>query len=113
MTGAEKIINAMKKINKSGQPIQSQITSATVTSLNPLIFKVENRLSINKDFYELNSIVDWSTLQEGDIVKCFSFNEGQKYYINEIIKSDADSLEKQVADLTARVTILENIIGGM
>lgn len=113
MTGAEKLINAMKKINSSGQPIQSQITSATVEKLNPLTFKIENRLSITKDFYELNAVVDWSTLQVGDKVRCFSFNEGQKYYINEILKSeDAVSLEKQVSDLTARVERLEQLIGG-
>ena len=46
MTGAEKLINAMKKINSSGQPIQSQITSATVEKLNPLTFKIENRLKL-------------------------------------------------------------------
>ena len=83
MNGAEKIVNAMKKVNQSNQTIPSQIVSATITSVNPLIFQLENRLSIDSNFYELSNLVDWTNVEIGEVFRAFSFNEGQKYYILE------------------------------
>ena len=115
MTGAEKLVSAMKKVNQSGQPAQSQLLSATVTKTNPLTFKIENRLEITKDFYELSTLEDWSTLQVGDKVRCFTYNNGQTYFINEKLtgRRSESSVDSQLDDLEQRVTRLEQIIGGL
>jgi hypothetical protein len=115
MNGAEKIINAMKKVNNSNQPTTSEIVSLTVESLNPLTFQSQDRLSITKDFYTLSKVEDWTQLSAGDIVRAFKMNSGQNYYINEIItgesKSDTvKSLQEQIKELADRVTALENKI---
>lgn len=86
MNGAEKIVNAMKKVNKSGKTTESQIVSATVTSVKPLIFQLENRLEIDNNFYELSNLEDWKNIKVGTKVRAFSYNEGQKYYISEIVE---------------------------
>ena len=83
MTGAEKIVNAMKQVNKSNKSTPSEIVSATVIGVNPLIFQLENRLQIDNKFYELSNLTDWSKVQIGQVFRALSFNEGQKYYILE------------------------------
>ena len=40
--GAQKIINAMKKVNNSNRTSTSEIVTLTVSSVNPLIFKWDN-----------------------------------------------------------------------
>ena len=91
MNGAEKIVNAMKKVNKSNQQVPSQIISATVVSIEPLVFQLENRLKIDSNFYELSGLTDWKKVKVGDVFKGFSFNEGQKYYILDAIASASTS----------------------
>lgn len=91
MNGAEKLINAMKKVNESNQPPQSKIVSLTVQSINPLIFELDNRLSITSDFYELSNLENWNTLTVGDIVRAFSYNKGQTYYISEKLPLNSDT----------------------
>lgn len=98
MNGAEKIINAMKQVNKSNQPKQSEIVSLTVQSINPLIFTLENRLSITSEFYELSNLYDWSKLVVGDIVRAFSYNDGQTYYISEKLPLDFDTNASNLDD---------------
>lgn len=83
MNSAQKIINSMKRINKSMQPLGSKIVSLTVSQINPLVFKLENRLEITNQFYTLSNLEDWSKLVVGDICRAFTFNEGQLYYILE------------------------------
>lgn len=83
MTGAEKIINAMKQVSKSDNQIPSEIVTVTVISINPLIFQLENRLQITSEFYELSNLFDWAKVTVNQVFRAFSFNEGQKYYIVE------------------------------
>ena len=112
MNGAEKIVDAMKRLG-ANRSVGSQIVTLTVSSLKPLIFKLENRLEIDSDFYELSKLEDWSNLKVGDTVRGFSFNEGQKYFINEKISgSSMSNVEKQLLELTKRVEQLESKIGG-
>ena len=112
MNGAEKMVAAMKKLGQKKTP-GSQITTLTVSSLKPLIFKLENRLEIDSDFYELSNLEDWNDLKIGDKVRGFSFNEGQKYFINEkISNSGRDSIEKQLSDIIKRLEALESKMNG-
>ena len=86
MNGAEKIVNAMKKVSNSSKLPSSQIISATITSVNPLKFQLENRLEIDENFYELSNLEDWRNVKVGDKVRAFSYNDGQKYYISELLQ---------------------------
>lgn len=83
MNGAEKIVNAMKQVQKSNKQIPSEICSVSVVSINPLIFQLENRIQITNEFYELSNLYDWTKATVGKIFRAMSFNEGQRYYILE------------------------------
>ena len=110
MNGAEKIINAMKKVNQSNLPKQSEIGSLTVYSKNPLTFQLENRLKITPEFYELSNIENWNKLNVGDTVRAFSFNEGQKYYITEKIplnsKINSARMDERIDNNKTRIDTL-------
>ena len=111
MNGAQRILNVMKKINQSGQNATSDIVSLTVKSTEPLIFENENRLTINSTFYSLSKVENWSNLKKGDIVRAFKMNNGQSYYVNEILEGNGSSdniknLEDSLIDLTVLVSQL-------
>lgn len=110
MNGAEKIINAMKKVNQSNLPKQSEIGSLTVYSKNPLTFQLENRLKITPEFYELSNIENWNKLEVGDTVRAFSFNEGQKYYITEKVplnsKINSAGMDERIDNNKIRIDTL-------
>lgn len=115
--GAEKIINAMKKVNNSNKTSTSEIVTLTVSSVNPLIFKFDNRLEITKEFYSLSKVEDWSSVKIGDTVRAFKMNNAQSYYINELVNGEGSSesvksLQDKIEDLTKRVEILEGKVGG-
>lgn len=110
MNGAEKIVNAMKKVNQSNLPKQSEIGSLTVQSINPLTFQLENRLKITPEFYELSNIENWNKLKVGDTVRAFSFNEGQKYYITEKVplnpKINSATMDERIDNNKIRIDTL-------
>ena len=83
MTGAEKIVNAVKQASKSDKQITNEIITVNVVSINPLIFQLENRLQITNEFYELSNLFDWTKATVNQVFRALSFNEGQKYYILE------------------------------
>lgn len=107
MTGAEKIVNAMKQVTKSGQQSTSQVISATCVSTSPLKFQLENRLVIDSNFYELSNLEDWSTLALNDRVRGFKMEGGQRYFINEKIVASRDSVEKQLTTMQAEIEDLK------
>ena len=114
--GAQKIINAMKKVNNSNRTSTSEIVTLTVSSVNPLIFKLDNRLEIRKEFYTLSKVENWDELQVGDTVRAFKMNNAQSYYINEIVSGESGSsnikdLENRVIELERKVEELTKIIG--
>lgn len=117
MNGAEKIVNAMKKVNQSNQQVPSQIISATIVSVEPLIFQLENRLKIDSNFYELSGLTDWTKVQVGDVFKGFSFNEGQKYFILDAIAAastsgNSSSVINQLQESIAQAKGITIPIGG-
>lgn len=103
MDGAQKFIDAMKKVNKSNQTKPSEIVSCTAISKNPLVFQLENRLQINSNFYELSNCYDWTKVEVGDIFRAFSFNEGQKYYIIEKTPYNTNNNPAIIADQVAQI----------
>ena len=127
MTGAEKIVNAMKQVSKSDKQLPSEIITVTVVNINPLIFQLENRLQITNEFYELSNLFDWTKATVNQVFRALSFNEGQKYYIlepyplqtstnsskmDERIKTnrtDINNLTNTVNSISGQVT---NIING-
>ena len=118
MNGAQRILNVMKKINQSGQNTTSDIVSLTVKSTEPLIFENENRLTINSTFYSLSKVENWSNLKKGDIVRAFKMNNGQSYYINEILEGNGSSdniknLEDSLIDLTVLVSQLSSQVNDL
>lgn len=117
MNGAEKIVNAMKKVNESNQQVPSQIISATIISVEPLVFQLENRLKIDSNFYELSGLTDWTKVQVGDVFKGFSFNEGQKYFILDAIAAastsgNSSSVINQLQEAVAQAKGITIPIGG-
>ena len=84
MNGANKLVNAMKKVSQSSTQPTSDMVTVTVIDTNPLKFQLENnRLPISSDFYELSNLYKWDTVTEGQVFRAQTFNAGQKYYILE------------------------------
>lgn len=124
-TGANRILKVMQK---SGKNTISSTVFLTVNSLNPLTFKLDDRLVITKEFYILSDDIILSRLAIGIKLLAFTFNDGQRYFIhqtvdNTIIKtkiidnliddSIIDSLSARQGKLLGiRVTDLENEMTG-
>lgn len=115
MDGAKRIINAMKAISSANQNSTSDIVSLTVQSTEPLIFRTENRLDINDKFYSLSKVENWNGLKKGDIVRAFKMNNGQSYYVNEILDGEGSSdniknIEETLIQLVEQVSIMSDEI---
>ena len=122
-TGANRILKIMQK---SGKNTISSVVFLTVNSLNPLTFKLDDRLVITKEFYILSDDIILNRLNVGIKLLAFTFNDGQCYFIHQtvddnIIKTkiidnlDDDSiimLDNEVANLVNFITsfFLVNLI---
>ena len=110
MNAAQKIVNSMKKVNNSNKEPSSQIISATVSSINPLKFQLENRLELDENFYILSNLEDWKNIKIGTKVRAFSYNNGQKYYISEILEDknyNMFSMNKNIEEILSGTADIE------
>ena len=87
--GASRILNIMKNSGKNTISVKSFVT---VTSLEPLTFKLEDKLTLTSEFYVLSDDIIKERLVIGQKFLAFSFNDGQCYFIhqsvdNSIVKS--------------------------
>ena len=84
--GASRIWDIMFNTSKGTNPDTSKIISLTVKSTQPLVFIRDDKLEITNDFYIINSSLDASSLQIDDIVIAFVFNNGQQYFIQQLLE---------------------------
>lgn len=87
--GASRIFNVIKNTNDINDT--NNLLSVTVKTLNPLTFKIDDKLSIEPNFYILSEDIDVNKLQIGDILNAFTFNNGQLYYINQGISTKLET----------------------
>lgn len=83
--GASRIFKLMQN---AGTDTVSEMVYLTVKSTNPLIFNLEDRLDITEEFYVLNDNIIKERLNIGDVLTATTFNNGQKYLINQGLKKD-------------------------
>lgn len=127
MGSANRIFKVMQK---SGTNTISTIAYLTVYTINPLIFKANDKLYLSEEFYVLSDDIVVDRLKVGTKVLAFTFDDGQKYFIhqtndNNVIKRkvinsvNSDSsidmlsakqgklLNTEITNLKARVSTLE------
>ena len=113
--GANRIFKIMQK---SGTNTISEFMSLTVKSINPLQLTDGDKLILTGEFLVFSDYIDTSKISVGDKFKAQSYNNGQTYYISEIISSSSNEIDKytteinklknEIIDLKRRVTALEN-----
>ena len=127
MGSANRIFKVMQK---SGTNTISTIAYLTVYTINPLVFKASDKLYLSEEFYVLSDDIVVDRLKVGTKVLAFTFDDGQKYFIQQtndysVIKReviddvDSDSsidmlsakqgklLNTEITNLKARVSTLE------
>ena len=86
--GASRLFNIIKNTSESTNLNPSQVVSLTVKSTSPIIFKKDDKLDITEEFCIFDRTFNKSTMQIGDIVIAFVFNDGQIYFIQQNESSD-------------------------
>ena len=81
-SGANRILNIMKY---SGKNTISHRAFVTVNSLNPLTFKLDDKLILTTQFYILSDDILLERLKVGQKLVAFSFNDGQCYFIHQSV----------------------------
>ena len=92
-SGANRILKVMQK---SGKNTISSAVFLTVNSLNPLTFKLDDRLVITKQFYILSDDIILSRLKVGIKLLAFTFNDGQCYFIHQTV--DDNIIKTKIID---------------
>ena len=119
--GANRIFKLMQK---SGTDTISEMISLTVQSINPIILTDGDRLTLTEDFLYFDSYIDKSNIKVGDKFITTTYNNGQTYYVYDVINSsenidvylqkinnlqtEVQTLQGIVQSLDTRVTALEN-----
>lgn len=95
---ANKIFNIMK--NAGSTDSSSSLTMLTVKSITPLLFTLDDRITLDENFYIISDMIDSTKLAVGDIVLATTYNDGQSYFIQEgkqtaqnIYKNSGSSIE--------------------
>lgn len=99
--GASRIFNVMRK---SGTNTISEIVYLTVRSTNPLTLSLDDRLILNENFVILSDSIDKNKLSVGDKLLATSFNDGQRYFVNQAVSSKNGLKSGVVDDLTSSST---------
>lgn len=81
-SGANRILKIMKS---SGKNTISHRAFITVASLNPLTFKLDDKLILTSQFYILSDDIILERLRVGQKLVAFSFNDGQCYFIHQSV----------------------------
>lgn len=81
-SGANRILKIMKN---SGKNTISHRAFITVASLNPLTFKLDDKLILTSQFYILSDDIILERLKVGQKLVAFSFNDGQCYFIHQSV----------------------------
>lgn len=92
-TGAHRILNVMKH---SGKNTISHRAFVIVTSLDPLTFRLDDKLVLTSNFYVLSDDIIKERLQVGQKLLAFSFNDGQCYFIHQSV--DGSIIKTKIID---------------
>lgn len=103
-TGANRILKVMQK---SGKNTISSAVFLTVNSLNPLTFKLDDRLVITKEFYILSDDIILSRLAVGIKLLAFTFNDGQCYFIHQTV--DDNIIKTKIIDNLTDDSIIDSL----
>lgn len=105
--GASRLFDVM---SKAGTDTKSYLLSLTVSSINPIQLTDGDRLIIPEEFCVFTSFIDKTKISVNDKFLVLTFNEGQRYYIADVITSTNELItyNQQIQSLDNRVTILEN-----
>jgi hypothetical protein len=126
--GANRIFKIMQKTNVN---TVSEFISLTVKSLKPLTLTDSDKLFLTSEFFTFSDTIDTSKISVGDVFNAFTFNDGQQYYISQVVssknnvvkvnddinslvsqikslQSDIQSLQSDLKSLTSRVSALES-----
>lgn len=103
-TGANRILKVMQK---SGKNTISAKVFLTVNSLNPLTFKLDDRLVITKEFYILSDDIILSRLSLGVKLLAFTFNDGQCYFIHQSV--DDNIIKTKIIDNLNDDSIIDSL----
>lgn len=100
---ANKIFNIMK--NAGSNDSSSSLTMLTVKSITPLLFTLDDRITLDENFYIISDMIDVTKLTVGDIVLATTYNDGQSYFIQEG-KQTAQNIYK---NSSSSVEIIDNL----
>ncbi len=103
-SGASRILNLMKTSPKN--TISSK-TYLTVHSLNPLTFKLDDKLILTSEFYVLSDDIIISRLAVGQKLLAFSFNDNQCYFIHQTV--DGNIIKTKIIDNTNDNSIIDSL----
>lgn len=103
-TGAHRILNVMKH---SGKNTISHRAFVIVTSLDPLTFRLDDKLVLTSNFYVLSDDIIKERLQVGQKLLAFSFNDGQCYFIHQSV--DGSIIKTKIIDNLNDDSIIDSL----
>lgn len=103
-SGANRILKVMQK---SGKNTISSAVFLTVNSLNPLTFKLDDKLILTSQFYILSDDIILERLKVGQKLVAFSFNDGQCYFIHQSV--DGSIIKTKIIDNLKDNSIIDSL----
>ena len=103
---SNRLFNLMKK---SGKDTISEVLSLTVKSTNPLQLFDGDKTILTKDFLIFSEHIDVDKITVGDKFLAITYNNGQVYYISDIISSavEINKYMEEIIDLKTSISSLE------
>lgn len=104
---SDRLFNLMKK---TGTDTISELLSLTVKSTSPLQLTDGDKIILTKEFLVFSNHIDLDKISIGDKFVAITFNNGQTYYISDIISSavEINKYMEEIIDLKSRVSSLES-----
>ena len=115
-------IRLLKIIKNSGKNTISQLVGLTVLQTSPLQLTDGDKLILTREFIIFNSMIRTDRLSVGDKLLAITLNDGQMYYIVDVVNSTLelnkyklliDDLQTQINGLKTRMTSAENNISSL
>lgn len=97
--GAGRIFNVFKQTSEETNTKPSIVTSLTVKSTNPLILTRDDKLEISEEFCVFGQLISKNTLEIGDVLTAFVFNEGQVYFLTQNESQPSGGSDKSISQI--------------
>ena len=102
--GAHRILNVMKH---SGKNTISHRAFVSINSLDPLTFRLDDKLVLTSNFYVLSDEIILERLEVGQKLLAFSFNDGQCYFIHQSV--DNSIIKTKIIDNLNDTSIIDSL----